>query len=275
MFDNYLELIVSLHKDGWSPWEWNQVANAPPPPQTHDYERVAHGALVAYQPTLVDRTLGKDHIVRSQLEAAVHAARQQDAGIHQQIHAQWEWYRRVGHGVIQGDLAAYRTVLEHLMPFEELEQLGTAVGLRSEAPWYVEADVMVGDEDVIPAEERKLLASGKVSVKDMPKAKYWALYQDHVCSAALRVGRELFALLPVNTVFVHVGQRGLDSATGHHAVVPLVSASFDRASFMTLSFDRLDPSDAVSRFTHRMKFKKTTGFSPIEPIAPGNSMTSS
>jgi hypothetical protein len=158
------------------------------------------------------------------------------------------------------------------MPFEELEQMGTVVHVRSDAPWYIEADVLVADAEVVPSEERKLLANGKQQVSKMAAGKYWCLYQDHVCSAALRVGRELFALLPVNTAFVHVSRGGINPATGNQDRLPLVSVAFDRGSFMRLNFDRLDPSDAVNAYKPRMKFKKSTGFEPVELLVPASTM---
>ncbi len=36
----------------------------------------------------------------------------------------------------------------------------------------------------------------------MTKAKFYELYQDYVCGVALRVARELFAILPLNTAFI-------------------------------------------------------------------------
>ncbi len=273
MFENYLDLVVSLHKDSWSPWDWQQVANGPPPARSQENERAAVAALQGYQPGLVDRATGNDKTKRAQLEAAILPARQQDALVYQQQYAQWEWYRRVGHGVVAGDIQAFRAVLDNLMPFEELEQLGTSVSVRSESPSYVEADVRVADADVIPTEEVKLLANGKLRNKSMAPGKYWALYQDHVCSPALRVGRELFALLPVPKAYVHVGRVGLNPATGHTDVLLLLSVAFDRASFMGLNFDRLDPSDAVAKYRPKMKFKKTTGFEPIEPLVPGRDIS--
>ncbi len=274
VYENYLALIVSLHKDAWSPWDWHLISLSGPPAPSQEREHGALAALQSYQPSFADRTLGKDHIVRAQLEQALQLARQHDAAYSQQHYAQWGWYRRVGQGVAQGDLAAYVAVIEYLGPFGELEDLGTTVGVKTSAAWYLEATVTVRDAEIVPPQEMKLLASGKVSTKDMPKAKYWALYQDHVCSAAIRVARELLALLPVRTVFVNVGQPAVNSATGHDDLLPLLSVSFDRERFTSLNFDRIDASDAVSTFEHRMKFKKTSGFSAIEVMVPGNSMVS-
>src|SRR6187402_3257957 len=70
MYENYLELIVSLHKDAWSPWNWQLVANGPAPPRLAPREHLAHQHLQAYQPSLVDRATGHDRVNRGLLEQA-------------------------------------------------------------------------------------------------------------------------------------------------------------------------------------------------------------
>jgi hypothetical protein len=114
-----------------------------------------------------------------------------------------------------------------------------------------------------------------VSKKNMAAGKYWALYQDHVCSAGLRVARELFALLPIKVVFVHTYADAVDTATGHAAHVPIVSVAFEREKFGRLNFEALDASDAVGGFGGVMKFKKTSGFGKVEVLVPGNWVSAS
>ena len=133
---------------------------------------------------------------------------------------------------------------------------------------------MLVPHTIVPTVDHKLLASGKLSTKEMPKAKYWGFYQEHVCSAAIRVARELFHLLPVGKVFVDVGTIRLNTATGHMDNDTFLSVEFDRGRLLGLNFDRLDPSDAVQSFTHRMEFKKSTGFVPIQPLQALAQLTS-
>ncbi len=270
MFENYLELIVSLHREAWNPWDWNMVAHSTPPVLTHDNERAAHQMLSAYQPSLTERMLGNDKVKLAELEAGVARGKETDMAALRTRHAEWEWHVRVAQGVLAGDLQAYQAVIDHLSPFDELEDLGTRVMVSTSAPWYLEAHVAVNSPDIVPKEELKLTASGKVSKKNMAAGKYWALYQDHVCSAALRVARELFALLPIRVVFVHTVVQGVNTATGHVEDVPIVSVAFPRERFGQLNFDALDASDAVTGFGAAMKFKKTTGFERVDVLVPGN-----
>lgn len=275
LFENYLELIVSAHREASTPWDWAAIARCEAPRLTHEREAAAHHERNAYVPSLVDRALGKDKVRWAELEAAVMRARQEDYAFHQQRFAEWEWHARIASGVNAGDLQAFQAVIEHLSPLEELEDLGTHIEFSSRAPWYLEARVAVRSADIVPKEEIKLSSAGKISKKAMASGKYWALYQDHVCSAAIRVARELFALLPIKVVFVHTSTETLNTATGHKENVPIVSVAFERERFLRLNFASLDASDAVTAFGGVMKFKKTAGFSPIDVLEPGTWVSTS
>ncbi len=48
----------------------------------------------------------------------------------------------------------------------------------------------------------------------------------------------------------------------------LLSVQCPRPQLLAIDFDYIDPSDAVDQFTHRMNFKKTAGFVPIERLDP-------
>jgi hypothetical protein len=60
----------------------------------------------------------------------------------------------------------------------------------------------------------------------------------------------------------------VESTTGRYDNVPALSVLFERAPFMQINFDAIDPSDAISMFDHSMQFTKASGFSRIELISP-------
>ena len=82
----------------------------------------------------------------------------------------------------------------------------------------------------------------------MPKTKFYELYQDHVCSCVLRVGRELVALLPVEMVLVTAMGRLLNKKTGHIEEQPILSVLMPRKTLDSLNFDLIDPSDSMDNF---------------------------
>jgi hypothetical protein len=119
---------------------------------------------------------------------------------------------------------------------------------------------------VIPEKALSLTKTGKLSEKAMSKTAYYDLPQDYVCSCALRIARDMFALLPVRDVYVHVFENRLNSSTGHEEKLVILSARYDLPTVNHLNFDQLDPSDALTNFQHAMSFKKTKGFEEVQII---------
>jgi hypothetical protein len=273
MHENHLEMIVTLHHDAASPWDWAQVMASAPPQQTQEREQKARHSLDTYRPSIFARLFGGAAKRRTELEGAIPKARAEDGAAWRDMLEQWNWHQQIARGIVQGDLRAYQAVIDDLEPFEELEGIGAKVHAHVVEHTFAEASVIVRD-DIVPTVEQKLLASGRLSSKDMPKSKYWALYQDHVCSAAIRVARELFHLLPIGRVYTHVGTVRLNTATGHVGTEMFLSVEFERNRLLGLNLLRIDPSDAVESFRHAMNFKKTTGFAPIDRLQPLAQLTS-
>ena len=111
---------------------------------------------------------------------------------------------------------------------------------------------------ILPQEVKKLTKTGKLSVSQMPITQYYELEQHYVCSCMLRIARELFNLLPLDHVYVHATEPRLNTAIGKVELATLVSARIERSVFESLNLQAIDPSDAMSNFTHRMKFLNTS-----------------
>ena len=82
----------------------------------------------------------------------------------------------------------------------------------------------------------------------------------------LRVARDTFALLPVKEVIIHAVDKVLNPATGNDEEVTIVSAKVKRDALATLNFERIDPSDCLESFETNVKFRKTTGYAPVDRI---------
>jgi len=212
LHDERVRALVSLHREGWAPWDWQAVASTPAPqapPRNGAHEMAASRALATYQPGLLDKLLGAER-KRQALAEEVSRARLLDEQAHtaalaaHQLELQrWQWLQRVAQGVLAGNPEACQTVLDQLGPFETFQTLGSTLNVCVTQDWCVEAWLTANDRSVVPEETVTLTATGKLSRRAMPKAAYWSVYQDHVCSASLRVAREIFALLPIPVVLVH------------------------------------------------------------------------
>ena len=275
-FENYLELLVSLHKDLAEPWNWRAIANAPqpsPPQRGHRHEAAASEVMRAYKPGFVDQLFGaaKKHV--AQLEVAVAQARAADHSEYDEMlrwyrseHAGWNMRRFMAGRILAGEISAYPEALEMAAAFDELAAFGTRVTVAATALEVIELACEITDAELVPEEEIKLTSTGKLTKKSMAAGRYWALYQDHVCSCAIRAASETFAVLPVERVIVNIGSIQVNTSTGHRELVTFLAVHFARGTLAKLNLNGIDPSDSMKNFQHRMKFKKTSGFEPVTSI---------
>lgn len=277
-FTNAVAVLLSVHKECSAPVDWVSTAHAPAPSTpvySNANETAATAQLASYKPGFFARLFGMEAKQRARLEASIEEGRTLD---HQGFRAReeqyknayeaWAWHQQLAAAVLSGNLQAYETAISYFEPLEELEEQGCQIQLGTSDPWFITVELLAKDESIVPVEEKSLSASGKLSTKKMAAGKQREIYQDYVCGSALRCAREMLALLPVQFVLVHVSLVLLNKITGHHEPTTVLSVAFSRSGMDRLNVAALDPSDAMGNFVHRMGFKKSSGFSRIDPIQP-------
>lgn len=182
--------------------------------------------------------------------------------------ADWKDMKYLAERVLAGEEEVYVEIVQEINPLETLEWIEGFSSFEVHSPNVVSATINVRGNDIVPAERKRQLKSGKLSTTDMPKTKYYGYHQDYVCSSLLRAAREISAVLPTTMVVVTASTDMLDPSTGHIKQQPIVSAAIASDTMDRLNLDRIDPSDALSNFVHEMAFRKTKGFRPISPIDP-------
>jgi tellurite resistance protein len=260
---------------------WNRVRDTTPPVEPcrgNRHEADVERRRAAYRPGFFDKLFGKAKKQEAAFASELENARARDEQDFQSAWVQyqrdmatWEDERKLAEAVLAGDDASYSRVLRELTPFAELAELGSGFNVRIHSPQLLEVLLQVNGQQAIPSEVKSLTASGKVSTKAMPKGRFNEIYHDYVCGCVLRVARELFALLPVETVIVTASANLFDSRTGRNAEQPILSVAMPRAVTKQLNFDRLDPSDAMENFLHRGEFKasrRSGAFVAITPLTP-------
>ena len=170
--------------------------------------------------------------------------------------------------VLAGDIDAYFRVIEQVGPFDDLLEYGSGFEVGTDDPKIMEIEFQVKSGDIIPTQYPDMKASGEIVMKDFSKSAYFELVQDYVSSTMLRVARDTLALLPVQTVIIHAVDKILNPATGNDEEVTIASAKIKRDAMATLNFERIDPSDCLESFESNVKFKKTTGYSPVDRVLP-------
>lgn len=231
------------------------------------------GGARELQPGFFERLFGGAKKRVAALQQAVQVARAADDQVHadamrsyQEEFASWNTMRGLAGRMIQRDASAYSDALAAAGAFDELSDFQTRVAVSDAQPDAVVFTCTMTDDEIVPREEVKLTATKKLTTKAMAASRFWTLYQDHVCSAALRVASEAFAVLPVSRAVVNIGPVAVNTQTGHREPSTYLAVHVQRDSLQRLNLIQIDPSDSMKNFPHRMKFKKSSGFEPVEPM---------
>jgi hypothetical protein len=270
--ENKLEVLLSVHKEQGETWDWIALAASIPPPCP---QKSSNHELKAKQLMLVSSSREKGNA-----EATIEQARLQDEQLFQEAmqtygveKSEQEKLKDLAFRILAKEHKAYIEALVEFSPLREISDLGSLLHFTVHSATLIECEMKVNSTKTIPTEVKTLTASGKMSVKVMPKGRFHEIYQDYVCGCMLRVAREVFAMLPVEMVLVTASADLLDSRTGHTAVQPVLSAAIPRAVIARLNFEQLDSSEALENFRHRGDFKatrKSGAFQTITPLTPAD-----
>ena len=179
---------------------------------------------------------------------------------------QWLTVHNFSEQVVKGQEDAYLAVIEATQPFADLSMFGSDFEYATDEPSRVEVEFTVKFHDVLPEEAIVFAKDQTATTKALTKTEYFDIMQDYVCSCSIRVAREVFAALPVDTVIIHATDLMLNTATGNDEEFTILSVMFERDGFQNINFERIDPSDFVCAFEHNMKFNKTAGFTPVAQL---------
>jgi hypothetical protein len=282
VYENQIEMITSVHLDCGDSIDWVKTKHAEEPRQpekSDEGERLAKYELASYAPSLLDKLLRcKEKKIRH-LKNSLSDAVKNDDQVHNKDIAEWKQecadYKEnsdLAQGILMHKAQARLAALKKFTPFSEIAGIGSEIILNADDDFPVLATLRVHSKDIIPTDIKSLLQSEKLSVKKMPKLRFYELHQDYVCSCVMRVAREIFAILPDEMAIVTAVDMILDEATGHSQELPILSVAFSRKTLSMLNIDSIDPSDSMQNFLHNMAFKKSSGFSEVQKIIPTDAM---
>lgn len=276
--EDYVARLASIHRTCSPATDWQARASSRPPQKPNlcaEYESKARMQLDRYSPSLLARLFGQIEKQKEKLIDSIAKGKIADERLFSEQSAQYEQdlddhldETSFAERILKNEPEAMLEAVKLFEPLASIGLLGEHLAVNVPAPHVVAVELSVHGEEVVPRDRAKLLASGRASAKPMPKGEYYRLYQDHVCSAGLRVARELLALLPVDEIVVTAVDDLLDPASGHLKQAAILSFRAPRATMAQLNFDAIDPSDSMRNFLHRMDFSATSGFRPVESIPP-------
>lgn len=265
-YNNLIDILKGIHKECDDFVDWEHINMLPPPfnpPEIGPHTAKAIDELKNFSPGLLAKIFKPLlHKKMYQLKEAIAQAEDQD----QQEYEEWQNLNLLSGRVLKGDLDAYFQVISEMNPLDDLLDFGCDFEFIAHDRSTMEVEFTVKTEQVVPNYTLTLTKTGKLSRRNMPQKQYYQLVQDYVCSCCIRIARDITALLPVQRVLVNAVDNILNTATGLHEQMLILSVVFDRDMLNTLNFTLIDPSDAMQNFPHHMNFLKTAGFQPVEKI---------
>ena len=269
-FEKNLDSLLSIHKEQSEVLDWEEFASSLPPP---DPQRKSYYELRTKQHLMVLLPNRKENT-----EIQIEKAHEQDEQLFQDEvqnyydqKAKWEKLKDLSRRVLAGEHKAYTEALVEFNPFAEMSDLGSSINFTVHSAKLIECVLKINGRQAIPAEVKTLTASGKVSIKTMPKGRFHEIYQDYLCSCVLRVVREVFSLLPIDTILITASADSLNTSTGHMVEQPVLSMVIPRVIVTRLNFNQLNSTNALENFQHRGDFKasrKSEYFNSIVPFTP-------
>lgn len=156
----------------------------------------------------------------------------------------WEYCHSKAYDVLNGNIDTYLQIIQDVGPLEDLLEYGFGFECGTDNPNYMFVEFKTKQNEIMP------------SKSSMKITDYNDLLQDYVCSCAIRVARDIFALLPVSHVIVHALSEGYT----------VLSVDFERRIFTKLKFQGSDASDLVEEFKCNMNFDCQKGFQPVAQL---------
>ncbi|MCD8190713.1 MAG: DUF4236 domain-containing protein [Clostridiales bacterium] len=265
-FNDRLDEIRSIHQTCSDSVDWQTLKIQPEPfpkGEVGPLEADARAKFLNYSPSLLGKVFKSvDDRKREKLEADIRAAKQADSD----NYSDWENLRTLAGQILDGGLESHLYAITEMHPFDDILEFGSDFDAGTDSPDFIEIEFHVKSAQVVPAETLSLTKTGKLSRKAMTKTMHYDIVQDYVCSCALRVAREIFAILPVGKVAIHAVDAVADDSTGKAKDETVLSVLIQRQDLAEIDFDKIDPSDTLEAFRCNMKFKKTKGLLPVERV---------
>lgn len=273
--EELVQMLVSVHRTCADPLDWSLVAAlAPPLPPRHPNknEKLAQQAYDSYRPSLPARLFGRVRHERRALKNRIAEGWVLDDKLATERNARHEAELAL-HAettglalrVLAREPAAYAQALEQYQPLAATGVFGqravmTAMTTRSHA-----VRLLVKPFDVLPRDRVRQLASGRIAVEPYPQPDHVRLLREHVCSAGLRVAREMFALLPLEEVIVTVVDDTPDAASGEARRRTMLRFGASRADIDAFDFYEVDSVEAMMRLWHRADFEGSGRLAALQP----------
>ncbi len=276
-YEALISTVTMLHKDCCNSINWNKLLQNEPPEKIskkNHFETIAIEKRQEYHPSPFTKVLRRTEKVLSKLDNEILQAKEKDNQIYEnqvreyeEKFKTWESEKNLASRMLKGEYEAFNEVLNSRFSIKDNPFIGERIDFHfsdEKAPLF---DLLVHPiDEIIPTFILNQLKTGNLSKKDMPTSKRYLLFEDYVCSAVIRLSREVFALLPLDTITINAKCNQLNGKTGYMEEAIILSIFIPKKTLEGINMQLIEPSIAIDNFIYNMDFKKLSGFSAVSQI---------
>ncbi len=286
VFESRIDELTSMHRECAEQIDWPALRErslpaspSEPPLIDRRLSEEARDTLESHSRSLLGRIFGtkRREQLQGELVEALESERSSERRTQEKYQRQLAEHARAVEDVLEtrelaaqilaGDIDAQCEVIQRSNCLCEvaasLGQTQVEVTLNGRRAALV---LRVEQDTVIPTEQKTLTAKGKVSSKKFSAARRMEIYEDYVCGSALRVAREIMAVIPTPAVLIDIESTRVEPSTGHLATSVILSVLVPREATLLVDWAQVDASAFVATLHHRMKVKRGKGFEPVEKL---------
>lgn len=256
----YLMFIVkNIYKFSIDIIEWSEVKRIPEPFNINELgpnALIEQSIIDAYEPSLVEKAFkSKLDKKKEDFKLKLRDAMQKD----EDIYNAWRELIDLAEDILKGRVSSYFKAIKIINPFEDLLELGIDFEFGADDSNVMHVEYVIDSREIIPYYNLTSSKIGVLNKSNFSREEYNNLVRDYISGCAIRIARELFALIPIKEVIVHIVDHKFNTNSRINEKLTVLSADIKRELIEDLDIDKLTPSEILEVFKYNMNFNDYDG----------------
>lgn len=283
-YNAYLDLLLYAHEGVSEPLNWNSFTSDQEPMEPvfwRIWENEAEFELKNYEPSFFDILIGRDRRKIRKLRKKLEEARSMDMEVHlfnQQNYRKnkqdWKHLQEMKAGIEKGDPSAYQDAIDYFDPYASITQLGSVMDYKIYSE-YLRINVYIDAAEIIPDFIFAKTATDELVMNKLSTERFNKIYHDYICSSAVLIARETFALLPVKYIHLNMMSGGVASVGQGSESKAILAVKFSTEMLKQSNEQLFGCLKALVNLPERIQFSVVSGFSSTSQKENQGDMASS
>lgn len=265
-YEYLMFIIKNIHKFSAEIVDWNNVKQIAEPFNINDLgpnATLEKQKIDEYEPSIIEKTfkskLEKKH---EYFKSKMIDAMKKD----EDIHNSWRSLIDLSNLILKGHINSYFKAIMLISPFEDLLDLGIDFEFGTDDPNIMHVEYVIDSSKIIPY--YKLSAKmGVLNKANFDREEYNLLIRDYVISCAIRIARDLFAIIPIDKASVHIVDHKFNIKTRQSEKITAFSINIDKKNLESIDIELNSPINIINNFNYNINFDVYDGFSNVNRVS--------